>query len=266
MFWIRFIKDLKQDYDNGLDKQKMRDCYIRYFHFYFRFIFNLILAPIGYTIWWIFKKPISKRLYRYFKRYYSNHAYYIAKGIYEVENIDEFHNWLNKLMMTNIDNNKRLDRDIRTALPWLYYKLYLFGDAEDPLGRGGLPLDYRNGKNTFLNRFLYSAIRNPWGNGIHLKMRSSYLTNIITTFDTRTEVDTTNYGTGNARVGTLIRWYTDSNDELWYFYERVYKNKLLGWRDFYFGGVGCGTISDGKPEHLLCTRWEQSNRECKLKS
>lgn len=269
IFTRKFHRDLRRDIKlnpNNLDQAKMRACRRRYTRFMLLFLANMIIAPFMYCAWWSLKKKISYKLYYNFRDFYKTDKLYNSFGYYEVDDIDQFYTWLHTMIMNSPLNNHKLDADIKRALGLFYYYIWLHGDDDDPLGRGGLPETYKSGKNTFYNRFMFGPIRNPWGNGIHLKMKSALIEQVYTDIDERADQDTTNYGTSNARVGTYLRWYVDHNGDYWYMYERVYLNRILGWRDFYFGGVGCLALPEGTvPTHSRkCTRWEYSNRECDL--
>lgn len=130
--------------------------------------------------------------------------------------------------------------------------VWTYGDLHDPLGRGGMPLDYRNGENSFINRFWYSAIRNPRFT-YNFKY---YITKPVQWINTP-NIDTRNfenmissYGIGDSPDGKLLQWFGGSL--YWYFiYENNTKESI-----YYFGWV------DEKKVGKQC-RFEMAHRNRK---
>lgn len=105
---IQFFKDLKEDLksDNVPSKYKYA-CFKKIIKDLFKIIFNAITGPIIYTIWYIFRKKITERVYQ-------------DTG------------W--KEILSLMDSNQPLmvkDSLQRNGKFW--YWIWTYGDAEDPL-------------------------------------------------------------------------------------------------------------------------------------
>ena len=115
----------------------------------------------------------------------------------------------------------------------IWYWLYTYGDLNDPLNRGGLPLDYKGGKNTFKNRWFYSAIRNPRFTYNVLKYNTeSILWERIIIDDRNWNIMISSYGVGDSPKGIIFKWlYSDC--KAYFIYENNTEENV-----FWFGWVG----------------------------
>jgi hypothetical protein len=250
---IQFIKDLRQDYkatpsqlqyfsdiglctpypqdttlvsqwikDNtAIIKDKKRQCYQLVLTWLLQQGRNAALAPFCYTFWWWNKKRITNMVY--------DKTYPLVEYEDSLSTNDAFL-WLNEQIESGTFKAK-CEKELKTIGNFWYF-IWTFSDIEDPLGRGGLPDDYKGGKNSFGNRFKYSAIRNPGGLRMHIYQRSGEIKDQITTIDTRNDQQASSYGIGDQNLGTWLCWYIDENDELYFIYERATQKKI-----FYCGFV-----------------------------
>ena len=250
---IQFIKDLKQDYEHThlqvqyfsdvglcppysnenssyskwvedntrIIKTKKKQCYRLMLTWLAQQGRNTIVAPFCYTTWWRNKEKITKSVYDKIHPLIDD-----ADSL----SVNDAFLWLNEQVESG--TFKTVCEEYLKTIGKFWYFIWTFSDIEDPLGRGGLPNDYKGGKNTFGNRFLYSAVRNPGGLRMHLYQRSDNITNQITTIDTRGDEDAVSYGIGNQKLGTWLCWYVGENNELYLIYERATQKKV-----FYFGFV-----------------------------
>mgnify|MGYP005855341917 FL=1 len=113
------------------------------------------------------------------------------------------------------------------------YWLWTYGDAKDPLGRGGMPETYKNGKNIFWNRYCYSAFRNARFNINYMEFRTGLIVEKIIIKDERDfsyyhKVD----GIGDSPDGIVFIWMRDNYNKWYFIYEDNNKNNI-----FYFGYV-----------------------------
>jgi len=121
------------------------------------------------------------------------------------------------------------------------YWLWTYGDINDPLGWGGMPKDYRNGKNNFINRFWFSAIRNPRFTINHLKYKSEPIDSEIIIIDTRNYNNMIkSYGVGDMPEGVIFKWMYSKN-KAYFIYENNTNESA-----FWFGYVGLLNDSIGK--------------------
>ncbi|MDR0790203.1 MAG: hypothetical protein LBO06_05375 [Bacteroidales bacterium] len=202
-------------------KDKKRQCYQLVLTWLYQQGRNAVLAPFCYTIWWWNKERITNKVY--------DKMYPLASETDSLPANDVFL-WLNEQIETGTFKTA-CEKELKSIGNFWYF-IWTFSDIEDPLGRGGLPNDYKGGNNTFGNRFLYSAVRNPGGLRMHIYQRSGIITNQITTIDTRTDEQAKSYGIGNQKLGTWLCWYVDENDKLYFIYERATQKKI-----FYCGFV-----------------------------
>ncbi|MDR1846855.1 MAG: hypothetical protein LBR17_01895 [Bacteroidales bacterium] len=186
---------------------------------------NAILAPFCYTLWWWNKNKITQKVYNQIVPIISEN---------DSLNINNAFLWLNQQIEEG-SFSKMYEQEVR-KIGCFWYFIWTFSDIEDPLGRGGLPIDYKAkpniDNNSFKNRFLYSAIRNPGGLSMHIYQRSGEITNAVTTIDTRTDEEAVSYGIGNQQLGTWLCWYVDSDNRLYFIYEKASEKRI-----FYCGFV-----------------------------
>lgn len=123
-----------------------------------------------------------------------------------------------------------------------YHWLWTYGDLHDPLGRGGMPEDYRDGKNSFINRYWYSAIRNPRFTYNYENFMSRKITHETSVIDTR---DYSNmiksYGVGDSPEGRIFKWFMDREGDYYFIYENNTIDSV-----FWLGWVGLLTWPLGK--------------------
>lgn len=207
IFIKNVIKDLKNKNSKVPKKEKYK-CYLRVIKNLFYMLWNGISAPFIYPIWYIFRKSITKRIYR-------------GTSWQEIE------------QLMTLCETKLVEQKLKYNGRFLFW-LWTYGDAVDPLGRGGLPHNFRNGKNNFINRFLYSAIRNPRFNVNYLYLRTS------TIIDREVVIDNRNFlymhksfGIGDSPDGIYFKWMKDKNNKWYFIYEDNNKKHI-----FYIGYTG----------------------------
>jgi hypothetical protein len=236
---FEFIKDLRKDYratseqiqmfsekaeilsNADIIKEKKKECY----HLITKWLLiqgrNALLAPFCYTLWWWNREKITNRVYELMLP--------LAGGDTAMT-INHLFVWLNQHVEQGTFDS--ICKKELQSMGLFYYFIWTFSDIEDPLGRGGMPNDYKSGKNTFGNRFLYSAVRNPGGLAMHINQRSAIIIDNVTTIDTRSDEQAKSYGIGNQNLGTWLCWYVSSDDRLYFIYESANMKKL-----FYCGFV-----------------------------
>lgn len=207
-----FIRNLIKDYrDNSatniITKKDKKECYFRIVKTLLLMVWSGVSAPFIYPIWYIFRKQITNKIYR-------------GTSWQEIEDL------MNKCESELV--KKKLKENGGCFLYWLW----TYGDAVDPLGRGGMPEWY--GKNTFWNRFKYSAIRNPRFNKNYLDFRTGRIVNAIVVIDYRNF----NYmhvskGIGDSPDGIYFKWMKDHNNKWYFIYEDNNSSNI-----FYIGYTG----------------------------
>lgn len=168
-------------------------------------VWNAITSPIVYSLWYLFRSTITKKIY---------------KGTY----------WQEILIL--MDSNKTIE--IKKKLfpnGKFYYWLWTYGDAEEPLGRGGLPEKY---KDTFWNRLYWSGIRNGRYNYTAMEFRTGLITDAITVIDTRNfKFMHKSFGIGDSPDGIYFKWVKDDKGKWYFIYEDNNEKNL-----FYLGYTG----------------------------
>lgn len=210
----RFLKSIKSDYNNSTipNKSKKRECFIKIIINVFLILWNGITAPFIYPVWFLFKRKITNKIYR-------------NTSWQEIESL--------------ISNNsiKIAHKKLKENGSFLYW-IWTYGDMLDPLGRGGLPSVQ---KNTFFNRFWFSAIRNPRFNINHMNFRTDNIVSFTSVIDTKnSNIMHTSEGIGDSPDGIVFRWMKDINEKWYFIYEDSNSQNLL-----YVGYVGLlknGTI------------------------
>ncbi|MBQ7984518.1 MAG: hypothetical protein IJ250_02645 [Bacteroidales bacterium] len=220
------LKTLWQDYFQSKENRKeKRACYVRYGQLFLKTIYSQVSGPIGYVGYYLNRKKITARL----------ENFYSENNLGDIENIGK-----------DIANGKVDKQCIKNCLGAWYYKLWLYGDTRSPVENGGVPDDYKPGYSMFVRRWFYSGVRNPRWNATYINDYSDTIVELQTVYDTRTDVNTHNYGTGDTKLGTVLRWYTDNEGKWWFFYENIRPTEPKKGKLFYFGAVGLGTKTDGK--------------------
>lgn len=199
-----FIKNTRES--NVLTKQEKRNCWKGIFKNILMSLWNKITAPFIYPIWYLFRKKITNKIY---------------KGTSWRE--------INDLMSFN--KTKKVKQKLKNNGIFLYW-IWTYGDAKNPLQRGGLPKEF--GKNTFWNRFKYSALRNPRFNYNYIYFRTGEIIKAFVVIDNRNF----NYmhkspGIGDSPNGIYFCWLKDHNSKWYFIYEDNNVNNI-----FYFGYTG----------------------------
>lgn len=204
------FKDIRADYKKiGRVRQAdKRLCYKRIAKNLLWSIWNLMTAIFIYPIWYIWRKPITDKIHQ-------GTSWEEIKLLMQKCEIDEVEKKLKK-------NGKFL------------FWLWTYGDCDNPLGWGGMPNDYGTKKNNFINRFRWSALRNPRFNINYMYFRTGVIQEECIVIDT---LDWNywhiSYGLGSSPDGTLFKWVRDNNNK-WYFIHTTHNSKRM----FYIGYVG----------------------------
>lgn len=203
-----FIRNVAKDYRSGTgpSKKDKRKAIWRTIWLLWLYIWNGISAPIFYPIWYIFRKPITKRVY---------------KGT----------SWQEIVGMIDLNQTRDVKNKLR-ANGKLMYWLWTFGDLRDPLGLGEI-VGY-GVRNTFWNRYKENAFRNARFTINFMKFRSGNVTEVYTSIDNR------NYnfmhksqGIGDSPDGIVFKWFKDDTNRWIFIYEDNNENAI-----FYYGFVG----------------------------
>jgi hypothetical protein len=136
--------------------------------------------------------------------------------------------------ITRMEENERIHGDYAVSMGWFWRWVWTYGDLHDPLGWGGMPQDYRSGKNNFVNRYWYSAIRNPrFTYNFIYYLSSIIMWNEAPAIDTRDFTKMIpSYGIGDSPEGKYLVWF--GTGAKWYFlYENNTQDSI-----FYLGWVG----------------------------
>jgi len=211
---IIFLKDLKGNYNTspGYIAIARRACYIRAIGHIGSYSWSILTAPLIYPIWYIFR-------------------YRLAINIV--------------LSVTNVpDDMDHIKKQAKKYCNWFTYWLWTYGDLHDPLGRGGMPEDYRNGENSFINRFWYSAIRNPRFTYNFLHYQSEPIINTVVSLSERDySVTYKSNGIKDSIKGRYLVWRYDGKGKTYFLYENNTDKSL-----FYIGWVGLDNNSRSRFE------------------
>jgi hypothetical protein len=205
---IDFIRRAKSDYRNSIlpYKHEKKSCYKRIAKSIMLLLWGTISAPLFYPVWYVFRKRITDKIY--------------AGTSWE------------EIKYLTMNNETELVKSKLKANGKLLYWIWSYGDIDDPLGRGGMPIEW--GKNSFWHRFKWSAIRNPRFNVNYLELRTSLITEIQKSIDTRNfSLMHKSFGIGDSPDGIYFVWFKDKFDRWYMIYE---DNNTVG--IFYFGYVG----------------------------
>lgn len=225
------IDVLVQDFiDDKQHRKEKFDCYARYLQLFFKTAYGQISAPLGYLGYYYSRKRITHKLQNF----------YNEKGLTNIEDIGN-----------DIVNGVINIKELKEYLGTFDYNLWLYGDTKQPIENGGVPEDYKQSLPLFWRRWLYSAIRNPRWNAMYVNNYTSRIVGITTPYDNRLNITTHNYGTGDTKLGMVLRWVTDEEGKWWFFYENTRKTRGNKGKLFYFGIVGLSQIEDGEYKHGL---------------
>lgn len=210
-------KDIKMDYKQigAISQADKRQCYRRIVKNLLWGIWGAITSLFIYPIWYIWRKQITDKIHKG-TSWQEIEAHMQKCEIKEVE--------------TKLKKNGKF-------LFWLW----TYGDCNDPYGWGGMPTDFRSGKNSFIDRYIWSAIRNPRFNINYLYFRTSAIEkqhDVINTLNWGYWHKS--YGIGGNPDGIIFKWVKDNNNKWFFIYENNNPKHM-----FYFGYVGLykdGTI------------------------
>lgn len=259
---LKFIKILfsfyKGEYDpqyydvNTLSKKEKYDMLISFIMNRIDFMFHLLLSPFIYPVYYIFRNKLNNKLHNYYITFYENIT------------LNEFENKLYKtLRYDTVANKKIMLNVIKNAFNVFERFLWYSGDIVDVNNTGNCPCDYKkNIKSIFIRRWFYSSIRNPFYNRVWCKYIRGPICNINEIFDNRCDVETSNYGTGNHKVGMRFRVYTDINKNHYFYYEHTYK-KRNNYKTHYSGVVGISDVVSVRNK-MLFVWYEHSYRKSKI--
>ena len=259
---IKFIKILfsyyKGKYDpsyydvSTLSKKEKYDMLLSFVINRIDFILHLFLSPFVYPIYYVFKNKLNNKLYKYYIKHYDD----ITLDMFEIK--------LNEsLRYGTIANRNIMLHVIQNALNNVERFLWYSGDIIDVNNTGNCPCDYKkNIKSMFIRRWFYSAIRNPFYNRVWCKYIRGPIRDIDEIFDNRCDVETSNYGTGNHRLGMRFRIYTDIYNNHYFYYEHTYK-KHNNYKTHYSGVVGISDVTSIR-NRMLFVWYEHSYRQSKL--
>ncbi|MDO5760592.1 MAG: hypothetical protein Q4Q06_06160 [Bacteroidota bacterium] len=239
-----FVVLWKDYWQESEHRKQKRECYWAYTKMCVQATYSQISAPIGYVVYYLCRKPITKRI----------------ENLYKEKNLDNIEN-----IGKDILQEKITKEELQEALK-LYYQIWLYGDTDDPLVTGGVPKDYKSDLPMFIRRWLYCGVRNPRWNATYINFYSDSISEIHNVLDNRQNIVTHNYGTGDTRLGNWLRWYVDESGKWWFFYENTKKTGENKGKLFYFGAVGLSNMkaSDLKKKKKR-SRFEFSlNREVKI--
>ncbi|MBO6117169.1 MAG: hypothetical protein J6P44_01355 [Bacteroidales bacterium] len=222
---MSMFKALWTDFkESDVGREEKMACYARYTGLFFKTLYSQVTAPVGYIGYYMFRKQITSRLEEFYKQH----------GLEDIENVGR-----------DIASGKIDKQELKNSMGAGYYNLWLYGDTTDPLITGGVPEDYKPQLPMFWRRWFYGGVRNPRWNATYINNYSADVTAVVTTYDTRVQTVTHNYGTSDTRLGTWLRWYVDKDGKWWFFYEKTKRTNKNKGKLFYFGAVGLGSKDDG---------------------
>jgi hypothetical protein len=239
------IKELKLDYSTPstiISKSAKRRCYLGIVKNLLWSIWSSVTCLFIYPIWYIWRKEITDKIH---------------KGT----SWQEIEAHMQKAEISEVEKKLKVNGKF---LFWLW----TYGDCNDPYGWGGMPVDYRTKKNTFGNRYMWSAIRNPRFNMNYLYFRTGEIHEVNVIIDTRDwKYWHGSYGVGSSPDGIIFQWYRDNNNKWYFIYENYNVNNV-----FWFGYVGLinkGTIgkkgrfetSYRKTQYSYTGDWRPRNSE-----
>lgn len=208
----KFISNLYKDYksDSVIPKKEKRKAIFKTFKLLLIYIYNGITAPLIYPIWYIFRKPITKKV---------------------LSNIT----W--EEVVSLIDNNKthEVKSKLKTNGGSFLYWLWTYGDLRDPLGMGeimtyGIP-------NTFWNRYKENAFRNARFTYNFMEYQTGIITNTYVSIDTRDfSYMHKSWGIGDNADGVYFLWMKDERGKYYFVYKDNNQNNI-----WYYGYVGLYT-------------------------
>lgn len=213
---VRFFKNMKADYKSGVgaSKKDKSACFRSIIGNIFLLLWGNISAPLFYPVWYMFRKGITEKIHK-------------GTSWQEIQSL--------------IQNNKT--QQAKTILKQngkILYWIWTYGDIDDPLNWGGMPTDY--GKNTFWNRFRWSAIRNPRFNINYMELRTSTITEASVSIDTRNQhIKHYSAGFGAMLDGIILKWMKDDIGKWYFIYEEANYTNL-----WYLGYVGLMQQDVGK--------------------
>lgn len=216
----KFLKTIRADYKSTVDglitkKDKSR-CYWNILYNLLWSVWNTVTTFFIYPIWYVFRKPLTDKIHR-------------GTSWQEIEEL------MRVADINGVESRLKVNGNI---LFWLW----TYGDCSDPYGWGGMPTDFRNGKNNFWNRYIWSAVRNPRFNINYLYYRTGIITEERVIIDTRNpKLWHKSYGVGSSENGLIFKWLKDNNGKWYFIYEENNYEHV-----FWFGYVGLKRWAIGK--------------------
>jgi hypothetical protein len=203
---FKFIRIMRYELksDHIVTRDEKLNCWKKIIYNLGLIIFNSLTAPFIYPIWYLFREIITAKMYT---------------------------GTSTKEIVSLMDDNKTEEAKLKLKSNGrILYWIWTYGDADDPLGSGGLPDKY---KNNFWNRFKWSAIRNPRFNFYYMEFRTGVITQSYTVLDQRNfKYMHKSFGIGDSPDGIYFKWVKDSDQ--WYF---IYEDNNVD-NLFYFGYTG----------------------------
>lgn len=256
---LEFFKVLYKLYsgkfNTGILKHKIHDMIHDYISIRINFISHLIIAPIVYPIYYIFRNKLNDKIFKYYMEFYADDM--------SISLSDFEHDMYYSLRYGTQDKRNEYINILLMSLSDIELYLWYSGDMLDVDNTGGMPEDYKPHLPKFWRRWLYSAIRNPFYNYVWVNYVRGPVKDIQTVFDNRNNTVVKTQGLLNHRVGMRLRIYTTENGYKYFYYERTYKSKILGWRTNYSGVVGISDV-DEVSIYPLYIWYEHSNRPCEI--
>jgi hypothetical protein len=211
-------KTIRADYQKigSIRQADKRLCYRRIAINLLWGIWNAISSLFVYPIWYIWRKQITDKIHK------GTSWQEIQKLLQKCEIIE-------------------VEEKLKKNGKFLFW-LWTYGDSDDPYGWGGMPDDYGTKKNNFINRYHWSAIRNPRFNINYMYFRTGIIEQIIDIIDTRNpKLWHKSYGVSSSEDGIIFRWLRDNNNRWYFIYEENNYTHV-----FWFGYVGLKRDAIGK--------------------
>lgn len=261
--WIEGKYDPEHFNAETLDVKEKCYVVVNYFLNRIDFILHLVIAPVVYIIYYPFRNYLNNKLYKYFLSKYvhntnSNTLQWDTNITLNQFECELYHS----LRYGPVTKRNIMLNTVKNAFNQFERFLWFSGDMIDVDTTGGCPIDYKpHIKCMFLRRWLYSAIRNPFYNRVWCKYICGPINNISEIFDNRCDVETSNYGTGNHRLGMRFRVYTDIYNNHYFYYEHTYK-KHNNYKTHYSGVVGISDVIHINTNNPIYYTWyEHSYRK-----
>jgi hypothetical protein len=182
----RFFRTLRLDYKSGKGPSKSYKIkgYLRLFILFIISAWNKLSAPFIYPIWYLFRKPITNKLYR-------NTTHGVTKRMLD-DNLSE-----------------HVEKSLRKNGGDLLYWIWTYGDLTDPVVN----------KKSFIKRYLEGAFIRPRSTYCLMNFRTSYITEIIIIIDERNFNYLHKLEGGENPDGVYFKWILDVDGQWSFIYE-----------------------------------------------